>query len=57
MQSKPAAAFHHTVTDLNVIGLLEANAVAAVILHDAVRDDGVVAAVEKDAGGPAAVDF
>ena len=55
MQPKSGAALDDTTFDLDVVGLLEADAVAVVVAHEAVADHAMIAAIEEDAGGAAAV--
>lgn len=57
MKSETAARLDHTFPDLDIVGLLEADAIAIVMAYDAPGDPRVVATVKEDAGGTATVDF
>ena len=55
MQPKPGATLDDTAIHLHVVRLLETDAVAIVVAHEAVADHAMVATIEEDAGGAAAV--
>ena len=49
MEAQPGVVLAHAVLHEHVVGLLEADAVAVIVPHRAIFDDGAKAAIEKDA--------
>ena len=55
MKPEDGVVLRDAVCDGDVVGLLEADAVAVVVPHDAAADDGAEPPVQEDAAAPAAV--
>src|SRR3989442_14848995 len=55
MEAQTGVVFAHTALNEDIVGLLEADAVAVVVPHGAILNDGAEAAIEKNAGASTAV--
>ena len=57
MEAQTGVVFAHAALNEDIVGLLEADAVAVVVPHDAILNNGAEAAIEKNAGASTAVEI